>query len=240
MVTVERFNYNSEADGSAESEGSLLREGISPILVSVGGEANYSQDFRELNAEDIDLYADPAQLDARGILHEGYATYVISPVDAADKQSTKFINCTGLVVIGVESATGDNISLLTHQYSALGEQKQARLMADIESRLTELRDRCEEGTIDAAQFGGNFVSSDPSTQRDYEASMRRVSELVQKALGFIPTIIVGPKLGGGADSVLLDTEHRRLYLSRDARKADNTSFTTKDFTRKKDEWLRGN
>lgn len=68
---------------------------------------------------------------------------VISHTNSRNKYSNKYYNCTGLVVIGRDRETGENISFLTHQdplYFLVTEQKEKFIVA-ISDILLELKER---------------------------------------------------------------------------------------------------
>lgn len=214
-----------------------LREDIVPLMASIGTTENFTETtYADLPATDIDFYSDTDDLDRAGIMHDGYATYVISPVSREDKKTSRLRNCTGLAVIGVDAETGENVSFLTHQSTGFTGQRLKNIITAIAVRLGELKARCENDTVEVVLFGGNYVNSHPATQVDYSAMVDALSEQVIKVLGFELTVIVGPKIIPGSDAVLLDTKHRRLYFSRSSSEQDNTSFLASALSDKREEW----
>ena len=63
---------------------------------------------------DVDYYGDPADHEKQNFKNNGRGSYVISSVDALDKFSKEFRDCTGLVVAGRQK-NGEDISFLSHE-----------------------------------------------------------------------------------------------------------------------------
>jgi len=81
-------------------------------------------------------------------------SYVISPVDDTDKYSKSYRNCTGLIVTGKEKGTGKNISFMSHQSPLIFSWKMpSGFQEDLAKQIQEIKDRCEDGTIDAVIVG---------------------------------------------------------------------------------------
>lgn len=134
-----------------------------------------------------------------------------------DKFSESFKNCTGLVVAGVEKGTGKKISFLSHQdpqYFLTYSKDTDEFTNDLREQIKELKERCEDGTIDAVIVGGNYFSDRSRYQEDYLKSIALLSKEVKNVLGFEPVVITGPKTVKGQDDVFYDNDHRRLYIMR--------------------------
>lgn len=159
---------------------------------------------------------------------DGYITgktdhsYVISPVSESNKFSEGYVNCTGIVVSGKDKITGKYISFLTHQnpryfLSALKDE----FVSDLQNRIREIKERCEDGTIDALVFGGMYDDLDPNglISEKYDESIELIIGEVKKSLGFVPQILNGPKIdnlfgGIGKDNFYFDNEKRKAYFIR--------------------------
>ncbi len=150
--------------------------------------------------------------------------YVMSPIDTANKFSVRYANCTGIIVVGTDLETGQNVSFLTHQNPSYFLHDSKKFVEDLHARFSKLKDTCIPGTIDAVLFGGKFANvrevEDPAhpihkiEQEDYIESIRLASKEIQEYLGFSPTVIVGPKLNPAEDVAVFDTQERRLFLER--------------------------
>jgi hypothetical protein len=166
---------------------------------------------------EIDFYEDPDKLSDKGHKNGGEMTYIISAIDNANKYSTNYHDCTGLVVVGRDKETGQEISFLTHQNpdNIINEGLQ-NFSNDLSERLIDLRSRCEEGTVDAVLFGGKLFNT--LDRHDYDEMIETVSGITSGALGFKPNIIRKPKQGKLlGDIAVFDNSHRRLYFMREER-----------------------
>lgn len=144
-------------------------------------------------------------------------TYGISSVNSLNKLSKKFVNCTGLVAVGQDKKTGENISFVSHGDPGvfLGNEKdKQKFINDLRQRFEELQKRSAGRTIDAIIVGGNYLDYPEHSKKEYVESIRLLSEEVTKSLGFEPLVIVGPKITGGGDDVFYDNKQRRLYIMR--------------------------
>jgi hypothetical protein len=146
----------------------------------------------------------------------------ISMVDGLDKKETGFLNCTGLVVCGIDKVTGKNISFMTHQDSIqlfmLGGK--ADFVMHLETQLNEIKDQCRPGTIDAVVVGGildsGFETDEGIYKKDYLESLKLLSREVDNVLGFDPVVVNGPKIDAtdSWDNFYFSTEERKAYLIR--------------------------
>ena len=174
----------------------------------------------------VDFYLKPEASQERGFENGGEESYVISPVDAFDKYSKKFFNCTGLIIAGRKKGTDKNVSFMSHQnphYFLL--PKGLKFSGDLERKVQEIKEQCDDGTIDAVIVGGSYAevkeikAPDPNRNmyiEEYIKSINFLSEIVEKELGFEPLVITGPKTIPAGDSVFYDNENRKLLLTRGA------------------------
>ncbi len=214
-----------------KKEAYYLRPDIKPIMACVGtcrdfGDSPHLKEIHRVQndtdaaekIDNVDFYADKKDMDAKNFKHHGKMTYVVSDINNKDKFSQEFKDCTGLVVAGRDKKTGENISFLTHQdphYFLNGIENKNKLREDLRERIRALKERCEEGTLDARIFGGNYFGEDKMEYREnYLNSIKFLSSETSSALGFEPVVVVGPKNIGGQDDVFYDNEHRRLYIVR--------------------------
>ncbi|MFH1608539.1 MAG: hypothetical protein ABH951_00775, partial [Patescibacteria group bacterium] len=101
-----------------------LKEGIPPIRGCVCDKNNldeqtqyYLDDFKK-DAEFINFYSKKDELLEKNLQNAGKETYVISSIDNKNKYSLEYYDCTGVVAIGVDKETGENVSFLSHQNPA--------------------------------------------------------------------------------------------------------------------------
>jgi hypothetical protein len=209
-----------------------LKEGISPIMACVGKPQDFKHEekiirffCREINhAHDLDWGENFEELKEEGFENDGSDSYLISPLDSLDKYSKNYFNCTGLILSGKEKGSGKNISFMTHQnpeYFLIDNGK--NFLKDLIKKIKELKERCEDKTIDAAVVGGSYSKvrdfKEPDPKRDifiqeYLKSIKFLSEKIKKEIGFEPIVIVGPKTEPGSDIVFYENDTKRLYLMR--------------------------
>lgn len=230
-----------------------LRPDIKPIMVCLGDaeapaiDIDYSAVL--INADFVDLYGNEEILRQKNYIKEGDEEYVISPVNFNNKLSKNFCDCTGAVTVGLDKKSGLNISFMSHQNpDYFLEIKREQFVLDFESRLTEIKDRCESGTIETVLFGGRYAKvrqyEDGHPDRDafiqeYVDSINLLTNSVCKELGFYPEVIVGPKFSSASDTVAFDTKNRRLYLTRHNKKDFVKSFNSKNLSTVAENWKPG-
>ena len=220
-----------------------LKEGAKPIVVCIGA----PDDFRNSGL----AARNPSQAFNLDALHnvQWKGSPVASPLDNSNKFSENFCFCIGLIVAGEDKVTGQNISFLMHQdpISIMG----SNALRSILKLLTEIKERCKEGTIDSVVIGGKGSSTYDNT---YSEPIKFLGKEVQKILGFEPTIINGPKntsvqnyqeeifaeSGDESsqyhDDIYYDNDHRRLYFVRPRVNPDAPDFLPSDLEKEKDNW----
>jgi hypothetical protein len=218
-----------------------LEEGVKPIIACIGSEEDFDHRFawdlinqsdQNKNLLEVKYGAPKSELDENNITYLSPHDYLISPIDSRDKVSYDYQTCIGLVVVGIDKETNEQISMLTHQnISSVISSKKIEFIEDLSRHLQIFKDRSKEGTIDAVIFGGAYPE-DSSSKKMYEEVKGFTSELCKKEVGFIPFDITGPKvikkfpekkptLAGWAtdawptDTVFFDTKERRLFVQRD-------------------------
>ena len=213
-----------------------LKEGISPIMACVGtaedfmydGKINWLRVEKEINyAHNVDFdEKSSVAYKKEGFKNDGMGSYVISPLDGIDKYSRDYYDCTGVILAGKEKKTGKNVSVMSHQNPAYFLEKDSQRFADdLVNRLDEIKEKCEEKTIDVVIFGGiyakvrNFKEQDPNSDmyvQIYLKSIKFLSEIIQNSLGFEPIVIMGPKTNApGSDLAFFDNDAKKLFLMRD-------------------------
>lgn len=198
-----------------------LKEGIIPIRVcleeTLGSKHSEIEKFGPNNGKmlhNINWYSSVEDLERLNFLNSGKGTYIISVVDNLDKFTMHLACCTSLIVCGVDKETGENISFLTHQYPGkfLSSKKDV-FIKHLDQRLSEIQQRCQEGTVDALIVGGMGVTS--KEIKEYDDSVRLLSGEVEQKFSFKPYIVNGPKKGYiGFDSVYYEISKRRAFLFR--------------------------
>ncbi len=190
------------------------------ILACVGTIEQFNADtddkvsLLEAGATPVDYYGNDAVWKQFNQRNAGVDSYVISALDSSDKKSAGYADCTGLVAVGIDKETGKNISILTHQDSKsvlnrnMPDAGRDTFIADLSTSLTELRTRCESGSIDTVVFGGwtEGVGSSvyPYSAEEYKEMVMLIGSLSQNVLGIDPVVVVGPNLehnilGNGMD-----------------------------------------
>jgi len=232
-----------------------LKEGVQPIVAAVGAWYDFddSQDEelsllydREKYPENsaifhhVDFYGEPGELHKNRFSNGGEKTYVISPVDNKDKVSTKYIDCTGLIVTGKDKESGEDISFASHQdpYYFLSESENTEIfLKDLHAHLKEIQSRCEAGTIDAVIVGGDYNSSYKKDVKYYKGSIYLLANEVSRSLGFEPVVITGPKIETGADHIYYNNKKRRLFIIRPSVGDSSTkSYLPRDMKKEEKKW----
>jgi hypothetical protein len=238
-------------------EREYLKPGIKAIVacLGTGQEKGIPEALTPNDIEFINIDTDPKDVLEKGFSGEyikPHWAYVMSPVDSAHKFSMRYVDCTGIIAVGVDSKTGENISFLTHQNPNYIMFENENFLKDLDNRLEEIKSRCEEGTVDVVIFGGRFSNvkekiDEPNHpihgfNKDlYIGSIDIVAKEIKDKLGFSPTVISGPKFNPGQDQVVFDTIERRMYFERigdyDANFIRN--FDAEDLDEKKSEFTLG-
>lgn len=181
------------------------------------------QTLEEFSEEDIE---DPLWLDfqsgddAEGIKSAGEETYVISPVTEQNLFSDKYLNCTGVVGIGRDKASGKEIAFISHQdpeyFLNKGPEFTERFESDLKTTLSELLILSEDNTVEVVVFGGNIDSTDPASKKtvDYAQSLGVLNSVIRNVIGREPTVIKEPNNGRGAVDITVLTQTRKIAIVR--------------------------
>ncbi len=205
---------------------------------NVDKETQYFIDDFKKNAEFVDFNYREKEIKENKMHSSGYETYVISSCNEKNKYSFSYLNCTGVLAVGVDRLTGKNISFLSHQNpEAFLEDKevQSNFRKDIEKNIDDLISRCLPGSIDIVVLGGNkedisqkmpdenfrmgidniedFLKGPFDT---YIKSVKYLNYIVKQKIGFSPIVISGPndnfETNNHSLSIYFDNENRRLYM----------------------------
>ena len=173
-------------------------------------------------------------LDNESILHSGYRTYTLSPLDKRDKYDEGLYHCVGFVVAGI-TEEGEHVSIFNHirPLSFLNKEQQENFTKDLKSKLDEINKKCKKGTIDALIFGGNYsqkINSNGITfKKDYLDTIEFIENLLKGDLKFEPRIENGPStITVGPDSAYYKTDKRELVLLRGQINDDIEDFPVSD------------
>ncbi len=239
-----------------------LNEGVKPIMVAVGthDELGKTDAVKRIvrDGENVDYWATGKELDKRAIRNGGDGTYVISNLDNKDKFTKGLRNCTGLIASGIDKETGENISFITHQFpNKFLHSKRDEFERDLGGKLSELKVRCKDGTLDVVILGGNYLSTEDRTfgflgkkdpegfyQKTYIESIKALAGKVESELGFEPVVAVGPKMTGGTswgkpieENIFYDTKERRVYLERQKEQSGiPRSYRSQDIDEESKNW----
>ncbi len=204
-----------------------LNEGIQPIIACVGTPKEYeAEDYSHgklgyksrPNIEFVNYNDEPEYIEHKGQKHGETARnmYVISDLNNRDKFSGNYYNCVGTVIAGRDKTTGKDISILCHENSLLTDRELAsirdKFCADLTESIRDIKNRCEDGTIDVVLFGGNYFNSLPNEDH-YPKIITLLNSLVHKELGFDATVVSAPKPDwNGSDQAYYENGTRKLYI----------------------------
>ncbi|MCK9351917.1 MAG: hypothetical protein M0P76_03945 [Candidatus Pacebacteria bacterium] len=248
---TEKFQLNTpETVSSAESR--------KRIIACIGTGASYLDEKEQSqfktkedapNVLFVDFRGDERSFSELNITNHGEQSYMISPLDTEDKRSKEYVNCTGIAGVGKEKASDKSVSFLSHQCPTwfLSDAKNQQIfLDDLDKILSEMKERCDTGTIDVVIFGGNYISgtsmNSEHTRQRYTESIQTLSQKIHDILGFEPVVITEPKPFSGEDDVVLETQTARLFLRRPSKNSVPTdtirsqSFLPKDLEQKTTEW----
>lgn len=223
-----------------------LKDGVKPIMTCAGHFSQFVDDPGETvalstllenvrkteqdpNIFNLRFYGEEDYFKKNQILNGGRRSYVISPIDSRNKICKDYTDCPGIAVAGRRKDTREEVSFLSHQnpgYFLRTKEEKERFLADLKSRLREMKEICEPGTIDAVLFAGRDNDKNPAskfrhntdtkepfrTEHDeYIESIELLQNLIKDELGFMPAIPIEPKKTY-EEEVFYNTLHRRLYI----------------------------
>lgn len=198
-----------------------LAEGFRPITACVGTIKEHAEKISaiediENTGLNVDYFWNKETSGNNNLKNAGERTYVISPVDERSKFTETLRECTSLIAVG-RGTEGTELSFLTHQdpHEFLS-WKLGKFTDHLKESLEELKKRCVAGSIDVVIAGGVIIDKNHDYLVNYQKSLEILSGAVQESLGFVPTVVSGPK-SGGDDDIYFDTQNRRLLIVRQLR-----------------------
>ncbi|MBP9715081.1 MAG: hypothetical protein KBD52_01145 [Candidatus Pacebacteria bacterium] len=230
-----------------------LTPGVKPIMTCIGAPEDFGHKKGEIfqrfnenfkNVTNVAYFHKAPGFTDENVLNEKDKNYVISNIDNTNKFSEEFLECTSVIVSGLDKETGENISFLSHQNpNDFLFRKRGEFIQDFEKKLEEIRVRCKEGTVDAVILGGNYMDiiSKNSPNGDtlaeiYVETINLLSNEVEKFFKFKPEIINGPKFNlKEQDDIFYDNKKRRVYFIRPEVNTNTQSFVADSFEDQKDE-----
>ncbi len=244
----ENFDIEFKIKKSVESEKyKHLTEGHKPIHPILGLNSYKERlvllaDFNKNSSEALNLNFEenqPDTLDKENILHNGFRSYTLSPLDKRDKYDEGLYHCVGFVIAGINE-NGEEVSIFNHirPVSFLTDQQKESFIKDLENKLDEVNQYCKKGSIDAMIFGGNYSkqlnSNRISFKKDYLDTVELLKELLQEKLKFEPRIENGPSpITTGPDSAFYKTNERELILLRGKINENIDDFPVSDILEEK-------
>ncbi|MCA9363139.1 hypothetical protein KC851_02375 [Candidatus Kaiserbacteria bacterium] len=229
--------------------GKHLSEEVRPLIASVVNmddiDSFTSQKMREIIAEGVDVefarYNSNHEKNNLVFLDNGKEHLVIiSGIDDNSKFSKRFYNCTGVIGVGIDSLTGENVSFLSHQdpnYFLKSETDGDKFMHKISDKFTELKQRSVPQSVDIVIFGGRSVLDQPEDNADYHQVIDLLADEVVQTFGFQPVVFQPKSDKRGATAVYLDTQARRMYLlQREDEHRSGSAFNAQDLSDKEQEW----
>ena len=158
--------------------------------------------------------------DAEGVKSAGVETYVISPITEQDLFSDKYLNCTGVVGIGRDKASGKEIAFISHQdpkyFINKGPEFTGKFVNDLKSTLNELIARSVKDTVEVVIFGGKIDPAKPESKVtiEYQKSKDILNSTAREVIGKDPTVINEPSSTEGAIDVTVITQKRKILISK--------------------------
>ncbi len=183
--------------------------------------------------DNISFRANDSERLDEGLITGGDIQYVMSQVNTKDKFSSGFLTCLGLVVVGTDAETGENISVGLHTplYDPTvdyGDRGMTSLLLNLEGQLALLRLRSKEGSISAVMVGGLIDETYGDFDKEkYTRTSDFLTDKVEGVVGVRPESIGGAKHlnvekkaseeyadSYKGDNFYFDNAHRRLFLVR--------------------------
>lgn len=223
-----------------------LKEGIKHIIGGIYDKNNIDEETQyflnnfKKDAEFVNFNFKDKDIKENKMYNSGDLTYVISLCDEKNKYSLSYLDCTGVVAVGIDKETGKNISFLSHQnpdFFINNKEIRLNFKQDLEKDIDNLKSRCISGSIDIVVFGGKKedVSGnvpDEDFRRgidnediflknpfdEYTKSIKYLNHIIKEKVGFSPVVMSGPNDNFNTNNhslnVYFDNENRRLYMLR--------------------------
>ncbi|MBF8250259.1 MAG: hypothetical protein HW400_860 [Candidatus Levybacteria bacterium] len=228
-----------------------LYPGVKPIIISVGDwDAHVAKEYQEPKRDFLEKLNASVVEDIFFATQVGEDGSVFSHINSADKRTNYLMDCTSLVVVGIDKESGKNISFITHQdpKTFLNNQygQKDLFTKHLSDFLNRIKLRCKSGTIDVVIVGGfadphveniNFYPVSPGIFSEmYLDSIDLLTTEVKNNLGFEPEVFNGPKYEWEYDEIFFDNENRRLYFIRKKVNPEVGSFSGSRVRELKDKW----
>jgi hypothetical protein len=153
-------------------------------------------------------YADSVILEKK--FRGRHKSYIISTCCASDKFSTDYINCIGIILMGISKKNNDALSVLAH----LNPYTLNYFLEDFIDSIHEFKENTQKRNRIAGIFGGNYLASDPIFRTNYLAVIRSTSDLINQEMQIDPTVLMGPKLSPkNKTNFYLFTQERRAIIT---------------------------
>ena len=218
---------------------------IRACIVEIGQTDLYTEEMIvsiKKSGVDVNFYGSSDFYEKNNIDNGGNYTYAISDIDYKNKFSEGYKNCTGVVAVGEEVETGNQISFMSHQYpdEFLYDNKD-KFVNDLVEKMQLLNDKTKKGSIDVVIFGGNSAKSEYYSifKKNYKESINIINKTLKANFDISPTVMVGPAdLLHCYTSVYLDTSNRRLYILREPQEnnTQNHEYLADDFDKQEKKW----
>ena len=188
-----------------------LEKGVKPITVCL----KTTSEQESLLSEEFEKFAPYSRqedYDRPSSARSPLPHYFVSQISDKNKYSEGYMFCTGIVVVGIDKETKQNISFISHQNPMRFLDVESREKAFTDSFVEMIQNfisRCEPRSVDALIVGGNNMGDNYNV---FKKSVQILSAAISPVLGFKPIVATGPKLGGGVTSIFFDNKNRRLYL----------------------------
>ena len=182
--------------------------------------------FRKTKLEHVDYFGSDSNKEQNNQIHAGERTYTLSSVGPEDKVSHRYLNCTGIAMVGVsKTPPHKNISLLTHQdphFFLSNSTTQDQFINDLSVSMQHFISQVDIETVSTIIFGGNYFNRRNLREITHKDDYIDSVDVLRKAINSVdglqniePEIISGPNMIiGGSTAVLFDTKNRRLFMVR--------------------------
>jgi hypothetical protein len=169
-------------------------------------------------------------------------------ISSANKISEGYIFCTGIVGVGVDKETQENVSFLTHQDSqnvTVDPITRDEFEADLQKLLRTFKSQVVPGTADIMIYGGMWEAGqkDGAWKVAYRDVVYKLNGLIKEEMGIDPHIPVGPNMERMDQiNVLIDTKHRRFLMQRPSQTIyaphtrHNIGFQASELPQREKEW----
>ncbi len=173
------------------------------------------------------------------VLKEHDYCAVISHINIKNKFSKWYYDCTGIVAIGRDKETGENISFLTHQnpmYLEGGAPKESFSHA-VTTALEALREKSVQWSIDIVILWGLGYLTSSEDKNLAERNFRRYTKVIEwlndiifNVMKFYPVAVCSPLVfpsNNGSKDIFIDTQKRQIHFWKPTRKGNcNVSYIT--------------